>query len=183
MPIRTGAAGCRCRSKSCSPGRRWRGLPRSSRKRAVRLGRREADPMSEAGTEAVADPRAPTGCSSIRGSPSATPTALVPYLARLGISHLYASPMMRGAARLDARLRHRRPQPAQSRNRQRGGVPRRWSRRCAAHGMGLIVDIVPNHMGVGGADNAWWLDVLEWGEELALCGVFRHQLGRRSATI
>ena len=31
------------------------------------------------------------------------------------------------------------------------------------HGMGLIVDIVPNHMGVGGADNAWWLDVLEWG--------------------
>ena len=30
--------------------------------------------------------------------------------------------------------------------------------------MGLIVDIVPNHMGVGGADNAWWLDVLEWGE-------------------
>ncbi len=34
----------------------------------------------------------------------------------------------------------------------------------AAHGMGLIVDIVPNHMGVGGADNAWWLDVLEWGE-------------------
>ena len=30
--------------------------------------------------------------------------------------------------------------------------------------MGLIVDIVPNHMGVGGQDNAWWLDVLEWGE-------------------
>src|SRR5207248_10677305 len=25
-------------------------------------------------------------------------------------------------------------------------------------------DIVPNHMGIGGADNAWWLDVLEWGE-------------------
>ena len=29
--------------------------------------------------------------------------------------------------------------------------------------MGLIVDIVPNHMGIG-SDNAWWLDVLEWGE-------------------
>jgi (1->4)-alpha-D-glucan 1-alpha-D-glucosylmutase len=29
--------------------------------------------------------------------------------------------------------------------------------------MGLILDIVPNHMGVGGADNAWWLDALEWG--------------------
>ena len=29
--------------------------------------------------------------------------------------------------------------------------------------MGLILDIVPNHMGVGGDDNEWWLDVLEWG--------------------
>ncbi|HWD57038.1 MAG TPA: malto-oligosyltrehalose synthase, partial [Stellaceae bacterium] len=33
-----------------------------------------------------------------------------------------------------------------------------------ARGMGLVLDIVPNHMGIGGKDNAWWLDVLEWGE-------------------
>ena len=32
------------------------------------------------------------------------------------------------------------------------------------HGMGQILDIVPNHMGVMGSDNAWWLDVLENGE-------------------
>ncbi|MGY6571134.1 MAG: malto-oligosyltrehalose synthase, partial [Salinarimonas sp.] len=32
-----------------------------------------------------------------------------------------------------------------------------------AHDMGLIADIVPNHMAVGGAENAWWLDVLENG--------------------
>ncbi|MDQ4135938.1 MAG: malto-oligosyltrehalose synthase, partial [Pseudomonadota bacterium] len=32
------------------------------------------------------------------------------------------------------------------------------------HGLGLVLDIVPNHMGVGGADNGWWLSVLEWGE-------------------
>ena len=32
------------------------------------------------------------------------------------------------------------------------------------HEMGLILDIVPNHMGVMGSDNAWWLDVLENGE-------------------
>jgi (1->4)-alpha-D-glucan 1-alpha-D-glucosylmutase len=32
-----------------------------------------------------------------------------------------------------------------------------------SHRLGLIVDIVPNHVGVGGGDNAWWLDVLEWG--------------------
>ena len=30
--------------------------------------------------------------------------------------------------------------------------------------MGLIVDFVPNHMGIG-ADNAWWRDVLEWGRK------------------
>ena len=32
-------------------------------------------------------------------------------------------------------------------------------------GLGLILDIVPNHMGVGGSDNAWWMDVLEWGRQ------------------
>ena len=32
-----------------------------------------------------------------------------------------------------------------------------------AHGMGQILDVVPNHMAVMGADNAWWLDVLENG--------------------
>src|SRR3546814_5014856 len=32
------------------------------------------------------------------------------------------------------------------------------------NGMGQIVDFVPNHMGIGGADNTWWLDVLEYGE-------------------
>ena len=30
-----------------------------------------------------------------------------------------------------------------------------------------MLDIVPNHMGVGGADNEWWLDVLEWGRASA----------------
>src|SRR6185503_18202439 len=35
----------------------------------------------------------------------------------------------------------------------------------AAHDMGLILDFVPNHMGIGHADNAWWLDVLEWGQK------------------
>lgn len=33
--------------------------------------------------------------------------------------------------------------------------------------MGLVVDVVPNHMGVGGAHNAWWLDILEWGRHSA----------------
>ena len=32
-----------------------------------------------------------------------------------------------------------------------------------AQGLGIMLDIVPNHMAVGGADNPWWLDVLEKG--------------------
>ena len=44
------------------------------------------------------------------------------------------------------------------------------------HGMGLILDIVPNHMGVMGSDNAWWLDVLENGESLCFRKLFRYRL-------
>jgi (1->4)-alpha-D-glucan 1-alpha-D-glucosylmutase len=33
------------------------------------------------------------------------------------------------------------------------------------HGLGQILDFVPNHVGIGGRDNRWWLDVLEWGRE------------------
>lgn len=40
------------------------------------------------------------------------------------------------------------------------------------HDMGLIVDIVPNHMGIMGSDNAWWLDVLENGEASAYASFF-----------
>ena len=40
------------------------------------------------------------------------------------------------------------------------------------HGMGLILDIVPNHMGVMGNDNAWWLDVLENGESSVYANFF-----------
>jgi (1->4)-alpha-D-glucan 1-alpha-D-glucosylmutase len=38
--------------------------------------------------------------------------------------------------------------------------------------MGLILDFVPNHMGVHHADNAWWLDVLEWGPRSAYAKFF-----------
>jgi maltooligosyltrehalose synthase len=33
----------------------------------------------------------------------------------------------------------------------------------AARGLGIILDIVPNHMGIAGDANPWWLDVLENG--------------------
>ena len=39
-------------------------------------------------------------------------------------------------------------------------------------GLGRVLDIVPNHMGVGGADNPLWLDVLEWGQDSPYAGWF-----------
>ena len=40
------------------------------------------------------------------------------------------------------------------------------------NGLGQILDFVPNHMGVGGTDNPWWLDVLEWGPQSEYAGWF-----------
>ena len=88
--------------------------------------------------------------------------ALVPYLHELGISHVYASPCMKAAAgsphgydvvdygQLNAEL----------------GGAEGYSALADAlhqHGMGLIQDIVPNHMGIVAAENAWWSNVLENG--------------------
>src|SRR4051812_2770397 len=87
--------------------------------------------------------------------------AIVPYLAKLGISHIYASPVLRSRpgsthgydvvdpTRLDPEL----------------GSDASWDALIAelrVHGMGLVLDIVPNHMGVG-ADNPFWDDLFANG--------------------
>ena len=41
-----------------------------------------------------------------------------------------------------------------------------------AHDLGLILDFVPNHVGVHFADNPWWLDMLEWGPASPHAGAF-----------
>ncbi|MBD2746339.1 malto-oligosyltrehalose synthase [Microvirga sp. BT688] len=87
---------------------------------------------------------------------------IVPYLARLGISHVYSSPIQAAA-------------PGSTHgydivdhsviNPEFGGEEgfRRFSKALKEHGLKLVLDIVPNHMGVGGESNGWWLSVLEWG--------------------
>ena len=86
----------------------------------------------------------------------------VDYYAALGISHLYVSPIL--TARPGSTHGYDIVDPTRI-NPELGGEPalRRLVQKLRAAGMGLIIDIVPNHMGVGGADNPWWLDVLEWG--------------------
>jgi (1->4)-alpha-D-glucan 1-alpha-D-glucosylmutase len=89
-------------------------------------------------------------------------TACVPYLARLGVSHVYCSPILR--ARPGSRhgydiIDHGTLNPEIG-NRDE---LERLVAELRRHDMGLLVDVVPNHMGVMGADNAWWMDVLENG--------------------
>ncbi len=87
---------------------------------------------------------------------------LVPYFAQLGISHLYASPLL--SARAGSMHGYDVVDPT-SVNPELGGEAalRRLVGALREHDMGLILDIVSNHMAVGGADNPWWLDLLEWG--------------------
>jgi (1->4)-alpha-D-glucan 1-alpha-D-glucosylmutase len=87
---------------------------------------------------------------------------IVPYLARLGISHVYSSPILKarpGSMHGYDVVDHALLNPEL-------GTQEDFDSLAAtlhAHGMGLIVDIVPNHLGIMGNDNAWWLDVLENG--------------------
>jgi len=87
---------------------------------------------------------------------------LAPYLRDLGISHLYASPIL--TARAGSIHGYDVVDPTQV-NPELGGEAglRMLVAALRAEQLGLIVDIVPNHMAVGGGDNAWWQDVLQLG--------------------
>jgi (1->4)-alpha-D-glucan 1-alpha-D-glucosylmutase len=96
---------------------------------------------------------------------------LVPYLASLGISHCYASPYLRarpGSMHGYDIVDHN------SLNPEIGSAEdyEFFVNTLHRHGMKQILDIVPNHMGVMGSDNGWWLDVLENGEASAYSDFF-----------
>jgi (1->4)-alpha-D-glucan 1-alpha-D-glucosylmutase len=88
--------------------------------------------------------------------------AVAPYLKTLGITHLYASPFMK--ARKGSTHGYDIIDHAQF-NPELGGEAgfERLSAVLKQYDLGLILDFVPNHVGVHFADNPWWLDVLEWG--------------------
>ncbi|HEX4556437.1 MAG TPA: malto-oligosyltrehalose synthase [Xanthobacteraceae bacterium] len=88
---------------------------------------------------------------------------IVPYLRALGISHVYASPILQA----HAGSTHGYDVTDPTRLNPELGGDDAFARLDAAlrtAGLGLIVDFVPNHMSVHHADNPWWLDVLEWGQ-------------------
>lgn len=87
---------------------------------------------------------------------------MLPYLAQLGVSHVYCSPIQR--ARAGSMHGYDVVAHAQI-NPELGGEEgfARFVAALKANGLGQLLDMVPNHMGVFGADNAWWMDVLENG--------------------
>ena len=88
-------------------------------------------------------------------------TAIAPYLHRLGVSHLYASPYLQAAAGST----HGYDVIDHGRVNEELGGEAGHERMCAAlgaHHLGQVLDIVPNHMAIVGG-NRWWWDVLENG--------------------
>jgi (1->4)-alpha-D-glucan 1-alpha-D-glucosylmutase len=88
--------------------------------------------------------------------------AIVDYLRELGVSHLYSSPVLQaapGSTHGYDVVNHA------VENAELGGAAghARLSDALRAAGLGQVLDIVPNHMSIGGRENRWWWDVLENG--------------------
>ncbi len=97
--------------------------------------------------------------------------ALVPYLHSLGISDCYASPYFQ------ARAESLHGYDITDHNKLNDAIGSRaeydaWIAQLHAHGMGQVVDFVPNHMGIGEPQNLWWADVLENGPSSAYARYF-----------
>ena len=116
-------------------------------------------------------PRATYRVQLHAGFTFADATAIVPYLARLGISHLYVSPILQaraGSTHGYDVVDHG------AVNEELGGEDGfgRLTDALRAHRMGLVLDIVPNHMAINDPRNRWWWDVLEHGPSSRYAGHF-----------
>jgi (1->4)-alpha-D-glucan 1-alpha-D-glucosylmutase len=107
---------------------------------------------------------------------------IIPYLAELGISDVYASPIFRaspGSTHGYDVCDHNEISP------ELGGREGLTAIRCLLRErrMGLIVDFVPNHMGIEGPDNWRWIDVLENGRASRFAGFFDIEWNPRQAAL
>jgi len=96
---------------------------------------------------------------------------IAPYLQALGISHVYCSPYLKarpGSQHGYDIVDHGDLNP------ELGDelAFKYFTAALKAHGLRQILDFVPNHMGVFGADNPLWLETLEWGPDAPHAGWF-----------
>src|SRR5579862_1112350 len=97
-------------------------------------------------------------------------TKIVDYLADLGITHVYASPIL--TARRGSGHGYDVTDPTRL-NPELGTEAdfQAFREKLRDRAMGLILDIVPNHMSAS-SENSWWMDVLENGPESAYASYF-----------
>jgi (1->4)-alpha-D-glucan 1-alpha-D-glucosylmutase len=98
-------------------------------------------------------------------------TAIVGYLDALGISHCYASSYLMAVPGST----HGYDVADPTRLNPEIGTEhtfREWVAMLRAHGMGHIIDLVPNHMGIAKSANPWWQEVLENGPSSLYARVF-----------
>ncbi|HXW82432.1 MAG TPA: malto-oligosyltrehalose synthase [Acidimicrobiales bacterium] len=97
--------------------------------------------------------------------------AITGYLADLGVSHVYLSPVLQAAK--GSKHGYDVVDPSAV-NEELGGERGHLELQKAlgAAGLGHILDVVPNHMAVASRDNRWWWDVLENGPSSVYAGYF-----------
>ncbi|MBB1019493.1 malto-oligosyltrehalose synthase, partial [Dietzia sp. DQ11-71] len=109
--------------------------------------------------------RTPASDPDGRGFTLADAEELVPYLADLGVGAVYLSPVMTATPGSTHGYDVVDPTTVSA---ELGGIDALRSLRaaCRAHELGLVVDIVPNHLGVDEpAANPWWWDALRRGPD------------------
>lgn len=98
-------------------------------------------------------------------------TVIADYLAQLGISHVYSSPTLKARSGST----HGYDVVDHSRVNDELGTDAEFRAYVDAlhqHGLGQILDVVPNHVSVATDENAWWMDVLQNGPSSAYAGYF-----------
>ncbi|MGE3402449.1 MAG: malto-oligosyltrehalose synthase [Vicinamibacterales bacterium] len=98
-------------------------------------------------------------------------TAIVDYLAALGISHCYTSNYLKAVPGSSHGYDVADPTQLNPEIGDQASYAR-WVATLRAHGMGHIIDLVPNHMGIAKSANPWWQDVLENGPSSRYAHVF-----------
>ncbi|TDP91800.1 malto-oligosyltrehalose synthase [Labedaea rhizosphaerae] len=109
--------------------------------------------------------------------------AIADYLRELGVGALYASPVLDALA--GSVHGYDVVDPTKARPELGGEAGRaELAQRLREAGLGLVVDIVPNHMLVAEPKaNAWWWDVLKHGRESAYAGYFDIDWSRDRITV
>ena len=102
--------------------------------------------------------------------PFAAAQAVVPYLSDLGVSHLYTSPILR--ARSGSTHGYDVVDPTQVAPELGGEAGlRELVAALRANGMGLVIDLVPNHMTTSD-ESPWWVETLRRGPDAEVARVF-----------